>query len=125
MRRCEILSLTNDCIDWANKICRLKDTKNGLERFVPLSGAALTIIGSRQHSDGALFPVKPDTLSQAFARACKRLEIENLRSHDLRHEAISRLFEKGLSVPQVAAITGHQDYRMLARYVHLNQFELK
>ena len=125
MRRSEILSLTNDCIDWVNKISRLKDTKNGLERFVPLSGAALTIIESQRNSEGALFPVKPDTLSQVFARACKRLEIENLRFHDLRNEAISRLFEKGLSVPQVAAMTGHQDYRMLARYVHLHQFELK
>ena len=35
------------------------------------------------------------------------------------HEAISRLFEKGLSVPEVALISGHKDVRMLFRYTHL------
>ena len=55
----------------------------------------------------------------------QRLNIGDLRFHDLRHEAILRLFEKGLSAPQVAAISGHQDYRMLARYVHPHRFELE
>jgi integrase len=44
---------------------------------------------------------------------------EDLRFHDLRHEAISRLFEKGLTVPEVALISGHRDARMLFRYTHL------
>lgn len=38
---------------------------------------------------------------------------------DLRHEAISRFFEMGLSVPEVALISGHRDPRMLFRYTHL------
>ena len=42
-----------------------------------------------------------------------------LRFHDLRHEAISRLFERGLSVAEVALISGHKDPRMLFRYVQL------
>ena len=46
-------------------------------------------------------------------------EITDLHFHDLRHEAISRFFEKGLSVPEVALISGHRDYRMLFRYTHL------
>ena len=41
-----------------------------------------------------------------------------LRFHDLRHEAVSRFFEKGLSLPEVAAISGHKDPRMLMRYTH-------
>ena len=45
--------------------------------------------------------------------------IENLYIHDLRHEAISRLFEMGLSIPEVALISGHRDPRMLFRYTHL------
>ena len=60
-----------------------------------------------------------DSVSQAFRRACHRLEDEDLHFHDLRHEAISRLFERGFSVPQVAAISGHEDFRMLARYTHI------
>jgi len=43
----------------------------------------------------------------------KRAGITDLHFHDLRHEAISRLFEKGLSIPEVALISGHRDYRML------------
>ena len=49
----------------------------------------------------------------------KRTGIVDLRFHDLRHEAISRFFEMGLSVPEVALISGHRDYRMLQRYTHL------
>ena len=48
----------------------------------------------------------------------RRAGIEDLHFHDLRHEAISRFFEKGLSVPEVALISGHRDLRMLLRYTH-------
>ena len=47
------------------------------------------------------------------------IQITDLHFHDLRHEAISRFFERGLSVPEVALISGHRDYRMLFRYTHL------
>ena len=55
----------------------------------------------------------------AWQRLIKRTGIVDLRFHDLRHEAISRFFEMGLSVPEVALISGHRDYRMLQRYTHL------
>ena len=45
--------------------------------------------------------------------------IKDLHFHDLRHEAISRFFEMGLSIPEVALISGHRDPRMLFRYTHL------
>ena len=54
----------------------------------------------------------------------KNTGIVDLRFHDLRHEAISRFFEMGLSVPEVALISGHRDYRMLQRYTHLKPEEL-
>ena len=54
-----------------------------------------------------------------WQRLIKRTGIVDLRFHDLRHEAISRFFEMGLSVPEVALISGHRDYRMLQRYTHL------
>ena len=49
----------------------------------------------------------------------KRAGIVDLRFHDLPHEAVSRFFEIGLSVPEVALIIEHKDYRMLARYTHM------
>jgi integrase len=48
-----------------------------------------------------------------------RVGIKDLHFHDLRHEAISRFFELGLSIPEVALISGHRDPRMLFRYTHL------
>jgi len=60
----------------------------------------------------------------AFRRATRRAGIEELRFHDLRHEATTRLFEKGLNIMEVASITGHKDLRMLRRYTHLKAEDL-
>jgi hypothetical protein len=39
--------------------------------------------------------------------------------HDLRHEAVTRPFERGLSTEEVMGVSGHRTYAMLARYTHL------
>jgi integrase len=57
-------------------------------------------------------------------RAIRWAGIEDLRFHDLRHEATTRLFEKGLNIMEVAGITGHKDLRMLRRYTHLKAEDL-
>jgi len=57
-------------------------------------------------------------------RAIRWAGIEDLRFHDLRHEATTRLFEKGLNIMGVASITGHKDLRMLRRYTHLKAEDL-
>jgi integrase len=57
-------------------------------------------------------------------RTIRRAGIEDLRFHDLRHEATTRLFEKGLNLMEVASITGHKDLRMLRRYTHLTAEDL-
>jgi integrase len=59
-----------------------------------------------------------------WAEALKRAEIENLRLHDLRHEATSRFVEAGLSDQEVASITGHKSMQMLKRYTHLRSEDL-
>jgi len=66
-----------------------------------------------------LSEMQADSITQAFNRACQRAGIKDLRFHDLRHEATSRFFEKGLNTMQVAAITGHKTLQMLQRYTHL------
>jgi integrase len=55
----------------------------------------------------------------AWERVKRRGKIADLRFHDLRHEAISRFFEMGLTIPEVSLISGHKDSRMLFRYTHL------
>lgn len=60
----------------------------------------------------------------AYIRAVRRAGIIGLTLHDLRHEAISRMFEKGLSMMEVAAIAGHKTLVMLKRYTHLRAEDL-
>ena len=71
-----------------------------------------------------LFTYSLRGLSGAFLRLCRRLNIDNLHFYDLRHEATSRLFEKGLNPVEVATITGHKDTRMLLHYTHLRAEDL-
>jgi integrase len=63
-------------------------------------------------------------VSQAFERVCRKAGIKGLRFHDLRHEATSRLFEKGLNTMEAAAVTGHKTLVMLKRYTHLRAEDL-
>jgi integrase len=69
--------------------------------------------------DDRVFPVSANAIRLAWERLKRRAGVEDLRFHDLRHKAISRFFEHGLSVPEVSAISGHKDPRMLRRYTHL------
>jgi len=71
-----------------------------------------------------VFNCTPSAVVQAFERACDRANIANLRFHDLRHEATSRFFEKGLDTMSVASITGHKSLQMLRRYTHLRAEDL-
>ena len=69
-------------------------------------------------------PYSPNSVTGRFLKLCRKVGIENLRFHDLRHEATSRLFEKGLNPVEVATITGRKDTKMLMRYTHLRAEDL-
>lgn len=90
-------------------------------RAVPLTSRALEVIeGLPRSTTGKVFPVERLTLYHAFIAACKRAKIENYTWHDLRHECLSRLAERGdLSVLELSAISGHKTLQMLKRYTHL------
>ena len=60
----------------------------------------------------------------AFETARSQADIEDLRFHDLRHEATTRFFEKGLNPMQVSSITGHKTLQTLKRYTHLRAEDL-
>jgi integrase len=71
------------------------------------------------NSSDRVFPVSTAWLRYAWDQITSAAGITDLHFHDLRHEAISRFFEKGLSIPEVALISGHRDVRQLFRYTHL------
>jgi integrase len=125
MRQGEILGLQWGHVDTARRLAFLPITKNGRSRHVPLTGRALEILGSQRSPEHERpFPSTPSALQQAWRRSVRTASIENLHFHDLRHEAISRLFERGLSLPEVGLISGHTDPRQLLRYTHLRAQEI-
>jgi len=127
MRRNELASLQWEEIDFKKSTAHLPKTKTDIPRTVPLSIAATKALkGLPKQTEGRVFALQAESMSQAFERACEphRANIANLRFHDLRHEATNRLFEKGLNVIEVAAITGHKMLEMLKRYTHLRAEDL-
>jgi integrase len=118
MRRSELLTLRRENVKPKHAI--LEDTKNGSRRLVPLSVRARQLLESLPaRMDGKVFSLAPHSVSQYFTRACRAANVGDLHFHDLRHEGTSRLFEKGLSMMEVSAITGHKSLSMLKRYTHL------
>ena len=125
MRRGEINRLRWKHIQLKSKTAQLFDTKNEEDRTVPLSNTVGEMLKKLPHNiSGKVFALNPDSITQAFERICKKAGIEDLRFHDLRHEATTRLFEKGLSIMEVSAITGHKDLAMLRKYTHLRAEDL-
>jgi integrase len=120
MRRGEILSIRREHVDVENRRLSIPLTKNGYPRAIPLSRAALAILETTNGPD-IVFPIKRDALRLAWDRIIRRANIDDLRFHDLRHEAISRFFELGLTIPEVASISGHRDATMLFRYAHASE----
>lgn len=105
-------------------LLKIPQTKTGRPRTIPLSARAMAILATQPaHINGSIWNMRPDSITQAFTRVCQRAGIGMLRFHDLRHEATSRLFEKGLNTAEVRAITGHS-LQSLQRYTHLSPHEL-
>jgi integrase len=82
-------------------------------------GQARELINSLEVRGDYLLPTTDVALRLGWDRLVKRAGIKDLRFHDLRHEAISRFFELGLNMAEVALISGHKDPKMLFRYTHL------
>lgn len=98
----------------------------GNDVTVKLTREALAIIDRQNRgSDDRIFPFEPLTAREDFARACRRLGIHDLHFHDLRHEAISRLFEAGYQIHEVTQFSGHKDWETLRRYTNLRPANLQ
>ena len=140
MRKSEIQTLTRQQIDLTKRLLYLPETKNGTVRMVPLTQLATKVLleatsNSINSANGefvfegeAKDPVtgrrKPYDFTEAWKIVRKRAGLIDLRFHDLRHEAVSRLVEVGLGDQEVAAISGHKSMQMLKRYTHLRAEDL-
>jgi integrase len=128
MRISEICRLQWKDLNERDKTIVIRDRKHptdrlGNDQIVPLlnvTGFDAFAIVQRQPRGGArIFPVSEKTVCSVFPRQLQKLGIDDLHLHDLRHEAISRLFEAGYRIEQVALVSGHRDWAMLKRYTHV------
>jgi len=121
MRQGEILTLRWEHVNLKSRIAHLPETKNGSKRDVPLSVKARdALIRMGVRTEGRIFGYTAHGLKSTWRFMLEKLSIQDLHFHDLRHEAISRLFELGsLDVMEVASISGHRSLAMLKRYTHL------
>ena len=124
----ELLKLQWKDVNLTKCTGKLFDTKNGEDRVIPLSPKALEALKLLpRHIGGRVFWrwSASDSFNKTWTRACQRAEINDLRFHDLRHEAVSRLFESGnWNSMEVAAVSGHKTLAMLKRYTHLRAEDL-
>ena len=123
MRRGELCNLRWSDIDLQRRTAHCRMTKNGTSRNVALSPRAVEILGAipRREGDTEKFVLgfSPSSLTRAFVRLRDRLGMEDLRLHDLRHEATTRLVDRlNGNLIDVRSMTGHKSLAMLLRYTH-------
>lgn len=118
MRRSELLSLRWTDVNIATRVLLIRNSKNGSARHIPLSLTAVALLSKQKRESDKVFPITSNAFRLTWERVRLRADLVDLHFHDLRHEAVSRLFELGLTAPEVASISGHKDGRMLFRYAH-------
>jgi integrase len=128
MRRGELMGLTWADIDLSNRKAYLHQTKNGEPRQVPLTRQAIDVLEALSRHEEKVFPMGMDALRSQFKRLKDYTKtqwngvginpFDDLRFHDLRHEALSRLSDLGLNVIELSHISGHRTLGMLKRYTH-------
>lgn len=125
MRQSEIIDLEIAEIHFDKNTMHLKKTKNGEERNVPISHRAEEIIREclclrKGDRHGYLWDYSLSGLRTAYKRAVAKAKIADFDFHDLRHEGISRLYERTtLTDIQIADISGHKTLQVLKRYANL------
>jgi integrase len=125
MRRGELCGLRWENVDIQRRIVFLPDTKNGEPRTVPLTTKASIILSELERRDVRVFPHCPTWVTRQFHAITKAADVKDFRFHDLRHEAISRLFElDAFNVVEIAKISGHKTISQLNRYTHLSTLNL-
>ena len=120
LRQGELIKLLWKDVDLDSPLLKARDTKNGDDRVIPLSNKSLSILESLPRLDKAVFNASHSSLQNAWKRLIKRSGLIDLHFHDLRHEAILRFIERGLTIPEAASISGHKALSMLLRYAPPN-----
>lgn len=125
LRRGEISNLKWTDIDRPNRLLTVRLSKTNNPRTMPLSESSMAVLGAVYGQSESVFDMSTNAIRLAWQRLRKKAQLGDVRFHDLRHEAISRFFEMGLTVPEVASISGHKTTSMLFRYAHADTQRLR
>jgi integrase len=142
MRRGELAALLWGWVDLRERQINLpaEVTKTNTARSIPMTARAEAILkrmaprelllpvwspDRNAMNETPVIPAEADYISRRFAEARKLAGLEDLRLHDLRHEAASRFGEMRLTTPEIMSITGHKTQQMLARYTHLSSSHMR
>ena len=118
MRLGEIASLKPGWIDLDSKVIRIPQaaTKAKERRTVPMATPVLDAL-----EDFKGFKAKSSALSVGFNKLTRKLGIEDLRFHDLRHTACTRMRRAGIDIMTMASISGHATLEQLRRYMTIDE----
>lgn len=125
LRSGEMTRLRRSDIDRGKRTILVRERKHPTlkqsnDQVIPLLGESLAIIDRQPEGDDDLiFPFDSDSVEAAWRRARNAAGVEDLKFHDLRHEGISRLFEKGYQIQEVAIVSGHKSWNSLKIYTNL------
>lgn len=120
----EILTLKRADTDLHKKLATFRDTKNGTDRTIPLANDVVEILKCYPFGE-VFFRVKSyDSFNYFFKQARDRANIKNFRFHDLRACFCTNALLSGMSIPEVATISGHKDWKQLKRYSRIKPKDL-
>jgi len=122
----EITHLRWDDINKEDKTIIVRDAKHPRKKIgnhltASIPDEAWAIIESMPKVSDRIFPFTTDAIEAQFRRATDWLDIEDLHFHDLRRGGVTRLFEMGKGIPEVASVSLHKDWNMLRRYTNIKK----
>jgi integrase len=127
MRQSEQYGLTWGQVDFAREEIRLKKTKNGLARTIPMNASVMAAFTSikGESKPAASTPIFMDGWQRGWWDAATEAIIPDYRWHDNRHTFCSRLAMKGVNLKVIQTLAGHKTITMTARYAHLDDAALR
>ena len=128
LRKSELLHLTWDRVDFAQRTVTIIKRKNREPLVQPLVDGAVRILASlpSRSAGGFVFPGKRDgqplkNANDAWQRLRARAGIPELRIHSLRHSFASFLINAGVPIFTVGRALGHKSLVSTQRYSHIEQ----
>ncbi|MGE5443981.1 MAG: tyrosine-type recombinase/integrase [Ignavibacteriales bacterium] len=127
LRLNSIRTLKWNCVELTNGTITIEAfySKNKRNHILPISNKVRKLLLEAKLKCGGSEYVFPEAMALTrkgitlkFRMLCKKLGIQGVRFHDLRHTAATRMVESGVGIDKVSKILGHSTLQMTMRYSH-------